>query len=370
MKSIAVFYASEGTGHRTAAENLAERFKLDNPDGQTLCADILDCVPKLLHAGLSNYYLWTVRWWPWLWGKSYWGSDKPGVTKFCCDVAHKLLCTMYISQAERRVREMNAEAVFFTHYFGAEHFAKRNPDIPVFFVNTDYETHIFQRSGIYAASFVPSRTALGQYAKENIENVYNSGIPVAAKFETALSKETARKKLGIDKNRRVILVSGGGIGAGSIETVARSLAKRKDRLTVVICGNNKSLRKKLERIYKNAENVRIEGYVNNMEEFYRAADLGIIKPGGLTLAETLACGLPLLIMNPVPGQEECNLRCVCGEGAALKLDNAEKAAETAELILDNPQKLAELTANAKRIARPDAAEEILKIAGQIIKHTN
>lgn len=367
MKSIAVFYASEGTGHRTAAENLAARFMLDNPDGQALCADILDCVPKLLHAGLSNYYLWTVRWWPWLWGKSYWGSDKQGITKFCCDLAHELLCKMYISKAERSVREMNAEAVFFTHYFGAEHFAKRNPDIPVFFVNTDYETHIFQRSGIYAASFVPSRTALGQYAEENIKNVYNSGIPVAAKFETPLSKETARKKLRIDENCPVILVSGGGIGAGSIEKAAASLAEHKDWLTVIICGNNASLKRKLEKKYSGEENVRIEGYVNNIEEFYRAADLGIIKPGGLTLAETLVSELPLLLMDPVPGQEECNLRCVCAEGAALKLDSADKAAETAETILDNPQKLAELTEKAKKIARPDAAREILKTAEQLIK---
>lgn len=362
MKNIAVFYASEGTGHRTAAENLAERFRLDNPDGRVICEDILDCVPRPLHYGLSNYYLWTVRFWPWLWGKSYYGSDHPGITKFCCDFAHKILCKLFLRHAEKHAREIGAEAVFFTHYFGAEHYAKRNSETKVFFINTDYETHIFQRAGKLTAFFVPSETSVKQYAADGIKNVYNTGIPIADKFMRTPSKKEARELLGIEQKQRVILVSGGGIGAGKIETVAAQLTKRSDWLTIVICGNNKTLKKRLEKNMADAENIRIEGFVNNIEQFYRAADLGIIKPGGLTLAETLASKLPLLLMDAVPGQEECNMRCVCNAGAAIKLKNAEETLQMTEEIFNSPEKLKNLTENAEKFARPDAADKILKIA--------
>ena len=367
MNSIAVFYASEGTGHRTAAQNLAERFKLDNPDGKVVCADILDCVPRLLHFGFSNYYLWTVRFCPRLWGKSYYGSDHPGITKFCCDFAHKILCKMYLKKAETMAREIGAQAVFFTHYFGAEHYAARNPGTPVFFVNTDFETHIFQRAGHPEAFFVPSETAVRQYAADGIKNVYNTGIPIADKFSRPISKTAARELLGIEQNRRVILVSGGGIGAGNIQAVAASLSARKDWQTIIICGNNKALKQKLEKKYSGAKNMRFEGFVENIEQFYRAADLGIIKPGGLTLAETLASELPLLLMDAVPGQEECNMRCVCEADAAVKLDNARCTLEKAAYILDNPQLTDRLRKNAQKLSKPFAAGDILKIAETFVK---
>lgn len=360
MEKIAVFYASEGTGHRTAAENLAARFLLDHPNGKVLCYDILDCVPRLLHAGLSNYYLWTVKYCPALWGASYWNSDTPGITQFSTDFAHKILCKMFLPRAEKMARELGAEAVFFTHYFGGEHFAARNPDIPTFFVNTDFETHAFQRSGNFTATFCASETAVRQYEKDNISPVYNTGIAVAPKFEALPTKQQARQKLNIKQNATVILVSGGGIGAGEIERVTLSLATRKDWQIIVICGNNAKLKKKLE-TERLGENIRIEGFVSNIDEFYCAADLGVIKPGGLTLAEALAAQLPLMLMSPIPGQEETNLSCVCNENAAVELKDADKARETAENIFAT-ELLESLRQNAKRISKPYAAAEILKIA--------
>lgn len=361
MERIAIFYASEGTGHRTAAENLAARFMLDHPNGKALCYDILDCVPRLLHAALSNYYLWSVKYCPALWGASYWNSDTHGITQFSTDFAHKILCKIFLPRAEKMVRELGAEAVFFTHYFGGEHFASRNPEIPTFFVNTDFETHAFQRSPDFTATFCASETSVRQYEKDNISPIFNTGIPVAPKYETLPSKQLARRKLQIEQDATAILVSGGGIGAGEIERVAHSLAQRKDWQIIVICGNNKKLKEKLAKAAL-GNNVRIEGYVTNIDEYYRAADLGIIKPGGLTLAEALASELPLLLMSPIPGQEECNLHCVCEEHAAIELKNADNSREAAENILETAEIIGNLRKNAQRISKPHAAAEILKIA--------
>ena len=78
LNSLAVIYASEGTGHRTAAFALCEAFLAYNPQGRVLCCDILDFVPAWLKYVVSEGYVAMARHAPWLWGAFYWGSDRPG----------------------------------------------------------------------------------------------------------------------------------------------------------------------------------------------------------------------------------------------------------------------------------------------------
>ena len=50
------------------------------------------------------------------------------------------------------------------------------------------------------------------------------------------------------------------------------------------------------------ENVRVEGFVPDMENYYAAADAAVMKPGGLSASEALCAGLPMLLTDPIPGQ--------------------------------------------------------------------
>ena len=78
MKTLALIYASEGTGHKSAAFALREAFLAANPDGNALCLDILDFVPPFMKGLLSGGYDVMARSAPWLWSRFYWGSDKRG----------------------------------------------------------------------------------------------------------------------------------------------------------------------------------------------------------------------------------------------------------------------------------------------------
>ena len=99
-----------------------------------------------------------------------------------------------------------------------------------------------------------------------------------------------------------------------------------------------------------------------MEEFYSASDIGIMKPGGLSLSEALASGLPLLLMDPIPGQEQLNMDYVCENGAALPLKEPHRAAEEVKAVLENGDKRRSMLENIKKISRADAAKRILKEA--------
>lgn len=365
MKKIAVFYASEGTGHKAAAENIRDWFLHENPDGEALCRDVLDYIPPFLHKIISDGYLLMARHAPWAWGWFYWGSDKPSMETRAFDWFHSLLCKRYLPKIESDVRDIGAEAVVFTHYFGAPYCARRNIDeFPVFYVNTDFICHRFQRDKIYKASFVASPAAVRQHEAEGIKNVFDTGIPVSPKFAALPARDEARARLRLNPTDKIILVSGGGIGAGSVLAVVDSLARRGGWRTIVICGNNKTLRGKLSSIYRGNGNVRIEGFVSNMVDFYRAADLGVMKPGGLSLAEALAAGLPLLLTEPIPGQEQLNLDYICGLGAARRLKNANNAAEEAAALLEDEKAAAGIIKNIEKISRPKAAKKILEIIAE------
>ena len=362
MKSIAVFYASEGTGHKAAAENLRDWFLLENQDSRVLCRDVLSYIPSWLHHIVSDGYLFMARHAPWAWGWFYWGSDKLSVQTKAFDFFHSFLCRLYLPRIEKEVRDIGAEAVIFTHYFGAPYFARRNlGKIPVFYVNTDFVCHRFQRDKVYRASFVASETAVKQHHDDGIFDIFDTGIPVSPKFAMPPSREQAKKSLGITDSRKIIIVSGGGIGAGSVVSVVRSLAARTDWLTIVICGNNKALRRKLSMLYMKADHIRIEGFVPNMIDYYCAADLSIMKPGGLSLSEALAAKTPLLLMDPIPGQEQLNMDYICGLSAARCLKTPDDAAEEAHRILEDRVFLLRMNDNIRKISRPEAGKDILRI---------
>ncbi|NLX84280.1 MAG: galactosyldiacylglycerol synthase [Synergistaceae bacterium] len=366
MKSIAFLYASEGTGHKAAAENLREWFLEENRGNTALCLDVLEVLPFWMRAFVSKGYLLTARQAPWIWGRFYWGSDKPSLQASIFDKIHLLLCRLYLPKIEKLVSESGAETVVFTHYFGASIFAERNRlKIPVFYVNTDFVTHRFQRSPLFSASFVASESALEQYKADGIHNVFNTGIPVSKKYSAPISKEISREHLGLDETKITVLVTGGGIGAGPVAAIVSSLVKEKDIQTVVICGNNASLYKKLSSKYDGMENVRVKSFVDNMHEYYSASDLALMKPGGLSLSEALSSKMPLLLMEPVPGQEQLNMDFLCNSKAARRLKNNGDAVKEALEILENKKVLEEILSGTEKLARPCAAANILEIIKNI-----
>ncbi len=92
----------------------------------------------------------------------------------------------------------------------------------------------------------------------------------------------------------------------------------------------------------------------------RAADLVVSKPGGLTTSETLACGAAMVIVNPIPGQESRNSDYLLENGAAIKANNVPTLSHKITALVRNPERLALLKANARRLGRPRAAFDVVK----------
>ena len=275
MKTLALIYASEGTGHKSAAFALREAFLAANPEGNALCLDILDFVPPFMKGLLSGGYDVMARSAPWLWSRFYWGSDKRGGQASAFEWVHGQFCRACLPKLRRHLASKGAEAAIFTHYFGAAEFAAMNRGrAPVYYADTDFETHRFQRSREFTMSFAGSARAARQRMAEGITNVIATGVPVALKYARIPSKAEARAALGLPAGEKIVLVSGGGIGAGPVQKAAESLAAA-GYYVLAVCGGNEKLRASMKAFFMYKENVRVEGFVGRRRSNEARRPLGL-----------------------------------------------------------------------------------------------
>jgi processive 1,2-diacylglycerol beta-glucosyltransferase len=192
-----------------------------------------------------------------------------------------------------------------------------------------------------------------------------SGIPIDPAFSRPRDPELTRQQLGLRRDATVILISAGGFGVGRIDELISSLLRMERPTQVVaICGQNEELKSRLEQMAAGTVadtnmSIHIVGYTNQMDDYMAASDFVVGKPGGLTMSEALACDQVFVVVSPIPGQEERNADHLLEEGAAIRCNNLPVLAYKIERLLDNPQRLAWMRKNVRRLARPRAAFDIV-----------
>jgi processive 1,2-diacylglycerol beta-glucosyltransferase len=187
-----------------------------------------------------------------------------------------------------------------------------------------------------------------------------SGIPVDPAFERSVDRAAVLRQFGLAADRPILLVAGGTLGLSP----AAAVVKRLQNLdlpfqAVVICGKNEELQAQVaELTARDRERFRILGYTSEMRDLMGVASVILTKPGGLTTAEALASGLPMVILDPIGGQEERNADMLLENGAALKCTEVTVLTHKLRTLLADPKRLAAMAANARRLGRPDAARVV------------
>jgi processive 1,2-diacylglycerol beta-glucosyltransferase len=176
-----------------------------------------------------------------------------------------------------------------------------------------------------------------------------------------------RAAAGFATDRPLFLISGGALGVSPAAGVIDALARlRHPAQAIVICGKNPEMQAELEKqaaaVEKANPNLtfRVMGYTNEMHRWMQISDLFIGKPGGLTTAEALACGLPMIIVAPIPGQEDRNSDHLLEKGIALKCNEFTTLAHKIDALLDHPTQLQTMRDMALWYGRPNAAKTIVE----------
>jgi len=261
------------------------------------------------------------------------------------------------------VERMKPDLVVCTHAFPcgvmSEYKRHFDPTLPVVGIVTDYVVHpfwLYPNIDTYAvATPEMERTLLARGILP--ERVLLSGIPVDARFgEPRLGKRGLRAELGLPLDRHIVLIMGGGIGIGPLDTMMRALGSVREPLAaaVIVGRNGRAEKRVLEAAERTSYPLRVFGFVENVFDFMHASDVLLSKPGGLTSSEALAARLPMVLVKPLPGPEERNARYLLAREAVLAASGGEISSTVANL-LGSPARRCALQAKIEGLRRPDAA---------------
>jgi processive 1,2-diacylglycerol beta-glucosyltransferase len=199
------------------------------------------------------------------------------------------------------------------------------------------------------------------------EQVAVTGIPIASKFRTTPAGPQARRQLGLRNDLPVLLVLGGGFGWGPIAEILSGLDGLDQSFqTVVVCGRNQELRAKLA-VQDRRHPTHLLGFASNMQELLAASSLVITKPGGLTTSEALAVGRPIMVINPIPGQEAANSDFLLEQGAGVKVNRVEDLPFRVGQLLGSP-KLRAMARAARAVGQPEAALAVCREVMARLEH--
>jgi processive 1,2-diacylglycerol beta-glucosyltransferase len=182
-------------------------------------------------------------------------------------------------------------------------------------------------------------------------------------FAQTLERSACAREFGLDAQRPTLLLMGGGAGLGSLDQVAqRLLALGSDFQLIVLAGHNGTALAALRKLaLRYPGRLWPQGHTNQVERLMGCVDVVITKSGGLTTAECLALGLPMIINAPLPGQEERNADFLLEQGAALKAIDGATLEYRVRHLLAHPEKLDAMRASAWALGRPHAAQDVLDI---------
>lgn len=230
-----------------------------------------------------------------------------------------------VARMEQYLSEHPVDVVLMPHLFPAEIFTQMrlhgHPVPKTILIATDYVCTPFQEEVLCDAYIVPAPDLIADFADRGIprEKIYPFGIPVRHAFRQPEEKRSARAKLALPEQSRIILVAGGSIGGGHIMDIIRPLSSRyqntPDTHFVVICGNNQSVCESLRAAY--GDHMTILSQTDQMASYLAACDIFITKPGGLSSTEAAVLGVPLIHINPIPGCETCNMEYFARRGMCL-----------------------------------------------------
>ncbi len=358
-KRIMILSASVGSGHMKAADALEKAFRAHPNVGEVFSDDSLDHTNVLhkqfysgLYKGLSAAMPDFLGWW-------YEQSDDPWAT----DRVRVLLDLAQAQPLISLIKDFDPDHIVCTHFMPAgviAHLLRRKAvETKLSIVVTDYHFHAMWLARAFHHYFVSQledkihMEALGLPG----DRITVSGIPIDPAFAEPVDRAAVLARHGLDPARPLLLVAGGTLGLSPAAAVVKRLRHLDIPFqAVVLCGRNDELRAKIAAsTAADADRFRVIGYTHEMRDFMGAASLILTKPGGLTTAESLASGLPMVILDPVGGQEERNADMLLENGAAIKCTEVTVLAHKVGSLLADPARLAAMSANARRLSSPHAA---------------
>jgi len=365
-RRLLLLSVSAGAGHGRAADALCATAQADF-GVQTLHLDVMDYVPGAFRKLYTDFYLRLVEKFPALWAQLYRITDETPPDAMPARL-RRAIERLNARSLRSAIADFAPDAIICTHFLPAELLAREQALVrltcPVHVQVTDFDLHALWVVPRLAGYFAASDEVAARMRARGLppERVHVSGIPIMPAFAQVQDRQTCAAAAGLDASRPIVLLMGGGGGVGALDEAAGGLLRLDlDFQLVALAGRNEAMLARLQRLAaQHPQRLFPQGFTRTIERLMGCADLAIGKPGGLTTSECLALGLPLIVFAPIPGQEERNCDYLLEQGAGLKAVDAVALEYRVRALLAEPQRLARMRENARRLGRPHAAHQVLR----------
>lgn len=371
MKRVMIFYASYGGGHLSAARSIKEYIETNYTDIEIQLIDCMYYVNKIFDKVTTTAYAEMAKKIPQTWGRVYWHAQSGPIAQIST-TSNKLLS----KKLNKLLQDFNPDLIISTHPFASTMCAylkkqgKLNSKIAT--VLTDYAPHeqwlVFNEYvDYYFVSHEEMKKQLYSIGIPN-EKIYATGIPLSNKFLLKYDKSQILQDFGLSPNKKTVLFFGGGeYGLGKTQTlkIFKSFIECHENIQLVaISGKNPKMKESFENLVSELgkqDSVKILEYTDKVPQLMRISDLVVTKPGGLTTTESLASGLPIIIINPIPGQEEENAAYLEKNKVAIWIKKGDNVEEILNKLFSNPDKMQEMKIRARLISKKNSTKDICKI---------
>jgi len=361
-KRILLMHISKVSGHKSASLAVEKAIKQQEANAVVSNLNALDYTNPITASIVNYIYMHTIQRMPFIWRYLYDNQKFIKSTEKTKAVIHR----SNAPKLKMILDKFNPGVIACSQAYPCGIIADLkkfyNLNIPLVAILTDYVPHSYWIYDTVNYYIVPSEDIKKRLVEKGVapERIKPLGIPIDPKFNLTLNKEEIKLKLGLKTGVPVILIMGGSHGLGPLKQVIDQLDTSDfDFQEIVVTGINKKLYKYLsQRLDRFKKNIKLYEYADNVNELMHASDIIITKPGGVTVSEALTMGLPMLILKPIPGQEDNNAIYLTKHGAAIKVNKPKKVKETIEDLFSNSQKLKELSLAALNMSKPQASTDI------------
>ena len=366
MVRVLILYASLGSGHISAAEALHDAFS-QFPQVEVQCEDALSHANALYRGLVTRTYEQLSENIPMLYKAFYEGSDTDDLERSLeNNLAWATLEKPFFRQLGKMVKEAEPDIIVCVQQIPSRLLNLLEPEDtvspPQYVVVTDAMVHStwINRgvNGYFLPNDISKRTLVQRGVNSDLLHV--SGIPISPEISTPKKQSEVRSLLKLTSDLPVITLLGGGLNEKRVKTIVSDLLENplKSHL-IVAAGRNEDLLEELSDL-ESSKTTFLEkrGFIDTIDDYIVASDIVITKAGGLITSEVLARGVPMVIIDPIPGQEEENADVISAAGAGIQIHLPEMVAPAVRFLLNNPERLKQMRQWALELGKPTAAHDI------------
>lgn len=346
-----------GYGHHSTAKAIMEHFEKNGHECHML--DIFDYINHRLGNYVNDGYLVSTKYLPKAYGKAY-GKLSEKDEPYDRHSVLALFSRFVSKRLAKFVTEYNPDVMIGTHSYAGVCMSileeNNVTSCPTYGIVTDFTVHPFWESTLLDYYIIPDELLSAKMQKKGISKsrLLPFGIPVRAPFSVKIDKAKARQMLGI-YDMPTVLVMMGSMGYGNIKALLEEMDVSEYNFQIIcVCGNNKKIKNTVEE-FNWTKNVHVYGFADNVDVMMDASDFIITKPGGLTTSESLAKGLPMITMNPIPGHEDRNLNFLVNSGAAVMVNENYRISDALNLMFGCKWRMKLMEESAQKLGKPNAA---------------